>query len=363
MDSFLLIIRNLVFLVIFTLSCSGSPIQDIDADHNIDGDQQSDVETEASVTCDGEITIETPSEGYLYIDGRYSGVTVPGTTSIPLGQHRIGVGVIGGSYYYREIDVREDTCIIVFTTNDILEPRIWRALWIGVPQAQAEVEGELCETSLNEEELDAAFEFYTSSVEDHFEPYSFHTFQWEIDRRDTTQPVDVTEGKYWYDIQPNDLGEILDDVEPGDYDTIFVFWKGQGDGCVIPGEYLGLGWNPNADAKFAGFVSVKFETNDIYWYIDYFVNNDPGVWIHEWLHTVCEAFYYFRNVPLPYVHNQGVVHTAEEYGYEFPWMTWYEDLIGGRVPSDEGYLGIGPETLSRCTVRQEAVDLGTCDLP
>jgi hypothetical protein len=78
---------------------------------------------------------------------------------------------------------------------------------------------------------------------------------------------------------------------------------------------------------------------------------------------VCEGFYQGLGADLPAPDDGLVVHSAEEYGYTFPWMEWYEDLIGGRVPEDDGFSGLGPEILHACTVREEAVAPGECELP
>ena len=37
-------------------------------------------------------------------------------------------------------------------------------------------------------------------------------------------------------------------------------------------------------------------------------------------------------------------------------MTWYEDLIGGRVVEGGGFVGISPAALAACPVRQHALE-------
>ncbi len=41
----------------------------------------------------------------------------------------------------------------------------------------------------------------------------------------------------------------------------------------------------------------------------------------------------------------------EGYGYAFPWMDWYLDLISGRVLDGEEFVGVTPELLRACTIR------------
>jgi hypothetical protein len=343
-----------------TLACAGEGGDGGATDGGTDTDTG---DAGSSLACDGQLEIIAPGNGYIYVDARYTGLEVPGPIEIEIGPHRIGVGLVGGAYLLSDVDLAADTCQVVLDELDQIEPRTWRALWIGVADAQATVDDQLCETHATAEDLDASYGFFVESLQDQIEAYAFRAIEWEIERRDTTMPVTVSGGDDWFDIQPNDVFEITFDMVPGEYDAIFVFWKSQGDGCVIPGAYLGLGWSPQPATWWSGFVTIKFETDDIPGQIDYFQSSDPGPWTHEWLHTVCEGFYQGLGAELPAPDDGLVVHAAEEYGYEFPWMTWYEDLIGGRVAGEDQYLGIGPEALNACTVREEAVAPGECELP
>ena len=94
--------------------------------------------------------------------------------------------------------------------------------------------------------------------------------------------------------------------------------------------------------------------------IQEYLKEDPGVWTHEWLHVVIEKFYPDRGVKTPIPQkNKLILHAAEAYGYTFPWIDWYEDLISGQVPLGKGFSGIGPEALNSCNIRQAVK--GACD--
>jgi len=316
------------------------------------------------LACEGAVEVTAPGDGYVYLGARYTGLTTPGPLALEPGAHRIGVGVVGGAYYAREVELTADTCEVALGEQDRLEPRVWRALWIGIAEAQAMVDDALCQTQASAADLDAAYDFFVDSMRDDMEGYAHQAVAWEIVREDTTMPVSVSGGEDWYDVQPADLYEITYDMTPGQYDAIFAFWKSQGDGCAIPGGYLGLGWSPQPATWWSGFVTVKFETDDIPGQVTYHQQNDPGLWIHEWLHTICEGFYQGLGGELPAPDQSGlVVHGAEEHGYSFPWMEWYEDLIGARVAEDGAFRGLGPEVLAACTVREVAASPDECQLP
>jgi hypothetical protein len=152
----------------------------------------------------------------------------------------------------------------------------------------------------------------------------------------------------------------LDNVQPGEYDTVFFFWREQEGYCSFKSSYFGLAWlEPTSDdARKTGYVTVKFNPGEksVAGRIEQYLVEDPGVWTHEWLHVVIEKFYPNMQVktPLP-PKDKLILHSAGAYGYKYPWLEWYKDLISGQVPLGQEYSGIGPEALLNCTVRKHAL--------
>ena len=310
--------------------------------------------------CEGRVELSAPGVGYVYLDGKYTGLTAPRTLELELGSaQRVGVAVDGGAYYARELVVDEATCTLELGEDDRLEPATWRALWVGIPAAAATVGGSPCETSASAAELDAAFADFEWSLTEHFERYTHQTLSWELTRQDASEVVAVSGSNDYFEVRPGDVPEVWDSVAQGDYDLVVMVWKSRGAGCTIPGPYFGLGWSPQSETRQSGFVSIKFDSEDIASTIAWHHDNDPGVWIHEWLHTIGEAFYQGLGLQLPDPGGDGlVIHGAENYGFTAPWMTWYEEMLGGRVPDEDaatGFVGFGPEAFAGCTVRQHAL--------
>ncbi|MCC7525359.1 MAG: hypothetical protein IT250_11090 [Chitinophagaceae bacterium] len=311
------------------------------------------------------ITISTPGseQGYLYVDGKYTGTLVPGTITIPTGRHTIGVALQNSwSYLRKEVDISAKSTV-GFSLADKPVPKTWKALWIGLNETKENAAGSECSTHFSTSELDEAYNFFAWSLKEHFEKYTYGTTQWETERKDITTPIILSKESIGYTVEPSSITTLLPQIQPGIYDCIFVFWRESEGSCSFPGNYFGLAWsNPLADATKTGFVAVKFDAgNNIADKINDYKTNDPGVWIHEWLHTVGENFYQDVGLSLPEKESGFSVHAAETYHYTFPWMDWYRDFVSGRIPNHNGspaYLGIGPEALLKCTVRETAA--GSC---
>ncbi|MFT5788854.1 MAG: hypothetical protein ACI8SJ_000962 [Shewanella sp.] len=81
-----------------------------------------------------------------------------------------------------------------------------------------------------------------------------------------------------------------------------------------------------------------------------------GVWKREWLHVVIEQFYQQLGLKTPIAPTDKLIlHSAQAYGYQYPWVDWYHDLISGQVALGKTFVGIGPEALLSCSVAQNAL--------
>jgi hypothetical protein len=164
----------------------------------------------------------------------------------------------------------------------------------------------------------------------------------------------------WYTLEAAQGLVELDNVKPGEYDTVFLFWREEEKDCSFKSSYFGLAWlDPTSDeTRQTGYVTVKFNPDNIgvKAKIQQYLDNDPGVWTHEWLHVVIEQFYPNLNVQTPIPpKDKLILHSAGAYNYKYPWLEWYHDLISGQVPQGQGFSGIGPEALLNCTVRKHAL--------
>jgi hypothetical protein len=113
-------------------------------------------------------------------------------------------------------------------------------------------------------------------------------------------------------VEASDLADALGDVAPGDLDLVVVAWRSATSGCVIPGPYLGFGLPPSPGSREAGFVTLKLEVDGpLDPIFTAFEENDPGVFLHEWLHTVAEDFYPSLGAEMPAGTDGSIVHAAE----------------------------------------------------
>ncbi|RPE05501.1 PEGA domain-containing protein [Chitinophaga lutea] len=309
------------------------------------------------------VTVAATETGFIYLDGSYTGIRSPNTIEVPKGNHVIGVALQSSfQYLKKEVNLTANATVNL-TAADKPAPKVWKALWIGLHETTGSAATGDCSTRFSKADLDAGFDFYKWSISQHFEKYSYGTMQWETERRDISVPVRLKKGSNtWFTVEPDSITKLLPDIRPGAYDCIFVFWRESEGNCSFTSNYFGLAWtNPMNETIKTGFVTIKFNAGtNINDRINYYKTTDPGVWLHEWLHTTGEYFYQAKGKKMPQKAGDGlVVHAAELYGYNFPWMNWYLDFISGRVPglqTGSGYLGIGPETFLKCTVRETAVN-------
>jgi hypothetical protein len=309
------------------------------------------------------LLVTSEEVGGIYIDGEYTGKTTPFSISVKKGEHSIAVGTDESRQYLKKkLTVIDKVTSIHLTLEDKVEPTIWKALFVGVPKVNGKSSKGQCSTHFSEKDLDEAFSWLNHNLTKHIEPFSYNTVKWQIDRKDLTKPVQLTYNpeNEWYTLEAEQGLEELTALAPGDYDTVFYFWREEQGDCSFKSPYFGLAWlEPTSeDTKKTGYVTVKFNPKDIgvKARINEYLATDPGVWTHEWLHVVIEKFYPNLQVKTPIPpKNKLILHSAGAYNYQFPWLEWYKDLISGQVPLGQGYTGIGPEALMTCTVRKYAL--------
>jgi hypothetical protein len=123
---------------------------------------------------------------------------------------------------------------------------------------------------------------------------------------------------------------------PGANDSVFVLWP-QNDltsGAGVPSGGWGLALGAS---EWTGGVTYATVANAAAWA---WAEPVPGeVWLHEWLHGVCDH-YARRGFPMP----PGDADGAERHGYRRPaeagWSPYYRDLMTGRVTVAGRQMGI-----------------------
>ncbi|PWD98463.1 PEGA domain-containing protein [Marinilabilia rubra] len=308
------------------------------------------------------IKITAEEKGVVYLNGKNTGNMTPAELNVGKGEHVFGVGTDGSNQYFRrEIDVDEDAEIFL-STKDQPDPKVWKALWVGVHEVKGSSPNGVCSSHFSKEELNAGYEFFMWSIENHFESFTYNTVKWDVERKDIQLPVRLHKASNtWFTLEPNSITELIPDIKPGEYDAVFVFWPEQDGDCSFESSYFGLAWtDPMNDPIKTGYITIKFDAgSDINEKIAWYKNNDPGVWVHEWLHTVGENYYQDLGVSMPEKGDDGLVlHAAEKYGYSYPWMDWYKEFMGGQVRDQKNgslFLGIGPETFLKKSLREVAV--------
>jgi hypothetical protein len=329
-------------MVVFLILCGCSKAQDV---------------VKPNAAPNVSVSLESGAGGYIYLDGKFTGKIAPNKVVVGKGMHIISVADPSGAAYYRkEAVVTKDTAIKM-TNADIPAPRTWKALWIGVHEAVNPNGGS---THFSTEDLNAAYDFFKWSIAEHFEKYSFGVTHWDVERLDINDPVSLTQSGSNQIIPFQNITNKISAIVPGAYDCVFVFFRQQEGAVAHIGNYFGLGWcDPLREVEKTGYVIVKFDVgNSIQDKISYYKSTDPGIFLHEWLHTVGESYFSSLGYNLPMPAGDGLrVHAAEIYGYTFPWLGWYKDFMAGKVVSKDGvgYCGIGPEALLNNSVRKTAL--------
>ena len=323
--------------------------------------QACDSKSEKSITTP-RIKVTASEKGFIYLDGQFTGYSTPAEIKVTKGDHIIGVATESSKEYFRKTLTIEDDAEINLTTSDKPEPKRWKALWVGVHEVTGVSVSGHCSSKFSEEELDAGYDFFMWSIEKHFEPFSFNTTRWEVERKDIITPIELNKASNtWFTLEPESITALIPEVEPGNYDAVFVFWREKDGSCSFQSSYFGLAWtDPINDPIQTGYITIKFDAgNDIQENINWYKENDPGVWVHEWLHTVGENYFQDCGERLPEKGSDGLVlHAAEKYHYTYPWMDWYSDFMSGQVKdlgTGNTYCGIGPEAFLKYTVRESAL--------
>lgn len=310
----------------------------------------------------GNLKVTSDNVASIYVDGRYTGKKTPATLELSSGEHVIGFGLDEARQYYRKtLNVTDSTGQLDIKDAKLVQPKIWKALFVGVPNSYGYIKGKKCTTHFTNEDLDHAYDFFKFNLQQQIEPYSYSTVKWQIERRDLTEPVELTYNpkNQWYTLEAEQGLAQLDNVKPGKYDTVFLFWREQDKQCSFKSGYFGLAWLDPTDnqTRQTGYVTVKFNPGDIgvAKTLQNYKNQDPGVWTHEWLHVVIEQFYPNMGIKVPIPPKEKLIlHSAVAYGYRYPWMKWYKDLISGQVPLGQSFTGIGPKALLNCSIAQAA---------
>jgi hypothetical protein len=293
----------------------------------------------------------------IYLDGLFTGKLTPADITVEAGEHTIGIGLAETKHYLKKsLWVEADTQSLQVNLDDADKQaaKVWRALFIGVNKVA--VNGSSCISEYSTHELDLGFEFFNWSFHQRVEDYSYNTTEWQIDRRDIYDETVLLSADHL--ITPEIIAPYLQDVYPGDYDLIVTFFRGgagTNQGCYID-DFRGIAWyDYRVLAADASYFTIRYY-DDVEGAINASKQNDadPGMFIHEWLHTTAERFFPDRGYTMPKQDGQ-VVHAAEAYHYSAPWMTWYRDLIAGQVPQGDNYIGIGPEAFLACSVREAAI--------
>lgn len=130
-----------------------------------------------------------------------------------------------------------------------------------------------------------------------------------------------------------------------DYDSVFVFWPQNGDRCHVPSGGWGLAIGPGHIPGGGTYCSIANADR-----ASWDVPRVGEVWLHEWLHGVCD-FYEGRGFPMPQYNADG----GGSHGYvQSPvtgWCRYYRDLMTGRVPENGRFMGITPEAWLSGTIR------------
>ncbi len=317
--------------------------------------------------ADGGVPIEsscsqleiTAPAGDVFVDGRYSGLTAPTLLNLEPGTHRVAVG--SDAYYLHTFETapHHGSCSVSFGEPQKLAPRLWKALHVDIPSIRG-VETD-CLVEPNLAELDAVYSLFESNLVGLGQAHSYQSLVWEITRVSTTGTVDITGGAGSYTLRPGDLGDVFALLDIAEYDTIFSGWKAQGENCVLDAWYVGLGWTPQDETKQMGFANLRLQAPNLVSHVEHLQSNDPGGFLHEWLHTV-ELYYEELGANMPEPAGGFPLHAAEVYGYTFPWLDWYEDFTRGKVVDlqGQGYRGMTPELMHRCTTRDAVLNPTDC---
>lgn len=164
--------------------------------------------------------------------------------------------------------------------------------------------------------------------------------------RPLTSLTEMGSGLHWP--SPSDTGRELDRwAPPGSHDSVFVLWPllDPATGASVPSGGWGLAIGATDWANGATYATVGSARPEV-WKVPVL----GEVWMHEWLHGVCDL-YARRGFPMP----PGDADGAERNGYrrdpDDGWCAYYRDLMSGRVVVDGQRVGIPPAAWRTGAVR------------
>ncbi len=153
---------------------------------------------------------------------------------------------------------------------------------------------------------------------------------------------------YTYWVSPSDVHVELDIyAPPGTYDSIFVYWPQNNfyDNLQIPSPGWGLAIGPGHIPGGATYCSIANATS-----YNWDIPLVGEVWLHEWLHGICD-FFQSKGFTMPLSNADG----GGSHGYKQSpvtgWCRYYRDLMTGRVKENGRLTGIKPEAWLSGTIR------------
>jgi hypothetical protein len=178
----------------------------------------------------------------------------------------------------------------------------------------------------------------------------------EPDLVEAGRPLDsltpMGEGIAWP--SPSDTRLELDELAPaGAYDSVFAFWSQRdlAGGAHVPTGGWGLAI-PATDWSNGATYATVANTEPRGWSGP----NSGEIWLHEWLHGVCEL-YARRGFAMPEGDADGGGRSGYRQSPESGWSDYHGDLMTGRVAVDGRRLGITAEAWRTGSI------LGTPDFP
>ena len=313
----------------------------------------------------------------VYLDGRYTGKVTPAELVVPQGDHVIGVGQhLSQNYLKKEIRVElsmDSVKYVDLSEDDVQKSKTWKLLFVGINSVTGLTNSGVKDTmTYTKAELDIAYDYLQYSFKKYLEPYSYNTIKWEYDRHDIDNEVVYLNAQNLYDPQRFEKYVKEWGLKKGDYDLVVTFYRFEGDDEKTTdddlGVFNGMAWYSKSSISIrSSYLMIRYY-RDVQAWFDHMKANDPGMFVHEWLHTVCETFYpgYGAPVPDPDMGGGSVLHAIEAYGYKYPWMTGYRDLMRGRIkekssnnaknPKHLPYVGMTPDDYLEHTVREAALE-------
>ena len=178
----------------------------------------------------------------------------------------------------------------------------------------------------------------------------------------TTLSLSPAAGNYW--VAPADVRSDLNRyVSPGQYDVVFVYWKGidSSTGKSVPGTNTGWGRGPSNESNKTSYAMINYATADR-WTQD---SEWTEYFTHEMLHGL-EQFYGPKSGVLLPTGADAPLHSNGNKNYDVRfhdrdpvlggWKHWYEAFLNGKVRdnSNGNWLGLGETAWKYGTVREAA---------